>query len=254
VRAKYFNNIYTLSKLVDSQNHSYLARNTRKFPVSDCVGLPLFSVVAPGASVAGCLVFRLPSGAVPAELKISGAHPAVFSFSQQAISPSRPRVALPRFPTAAAVPRPPVTTLPHTSASSGPEALGATSTTAPGGDGGTGTTTTAVGDTGSSPTTTDGRAYLPGDRLGLHHHKSANGTPKIKGFAPRGGPVGTSVAIIGHRLSHVMHVEFNGVPATVTSASGSRVVVSVPPGASSGRITVTTSGGVAMSPRIFLVD
>jgi len=252
--AKYFNNIYTLSKLIDSQNHSYLARNTRKFPVSDCVGLPLFTVVRPAAAAAGCLVFRLPAGAVPVELKISGAHPADFSIAAQAISRSRPRV-VPRYP-AAAVRRPTATTLPRTGAG-GSEALGTRSTTTTsvvGARGATGATTTAAGGTRPSTTTTVGRAYLPGDRLGLHRHKSANTIPKIKAFSPRGGPVGSAVTIIGHRLWRVTQVDFNGVAGKVTGDTGQKIEVTVPSGASTGRITVVTVGGSAVSPRIFLVS
>jgi len=251
--AKYFNNIYTLSKLVDSQKQAFLARNTKKFPVTDCLGLPLFGVLQPGASVTGCLVFRLPAAAVPAELKISGKHPADFTIGAQAISASRPRVT---YPAAAAAAHSPLTTLPRTTGGIGAEALGPDTTGATG-SGATGATTTTkppAGSVAASTTTTEGGAYLPGDHLGLHHHRQSNMAPKIKGFSPRDGAVGSAVTIIGHRLWNVTQVSFNGVVATVTTNTGGRVAVTVPAGASSGHITVTTSGGVAPSTTPFTVD
>ena len=78
-------------------------------------------------------------------------------------------------------------------------------------------------------------------------------TPGIVGFSPRSGPVGTRVTIIGRNLSPVLRVGFHGTPATVVSHTASRIVVTVPAGATTGRITVTTRAGRAATNNPFEV-
>jgi large repetitive protein len=77
--------------------------------------------------------------------------------------------------------------------------------------------------------------------------------PAITGFSPASGPVGTTVTISGSGLTGATAVAFNGTSATYTVNSDSQVTATVPSGASSGPITVTTGGGTATSTSGFTV-
>ena len=71
--------------------------------------------------------------------------------------------------------------------------------------------------------------------------------PVVSNVSPVLGPVGTSVTVSGSgfgALQGASAVSFNGVPAAVTSWSGTSIVAPVPPGASTGPVTVTVSGVV----------
>jgi hypothetical protein len=72
-------------------------------------------------------------------------------------------------------------------------------------------------------------------------------SPTIKSFSPTSGSPGTVVSLKGINLSNAIGVRFNGTPAETTSDSKTKLVTSVPTGASSGEITVTTPFGQAMS-------
>lgn len=75
-------------------------------------------------------------------------------------------------------------------------------------------------------------------------------------FTPDRGPAGTEVHLYGKGFSETPsanQVAFNGTPATVTSASATRLVVTVPSGATTGPITVTAPLGSATSPGPFTV-
>ncbi len=75
-------------------------------------------------------------------------------------------------------------------------------------------------------------------------------------FAPESGPVGTTVTIDGTGFSTNTGqntVNFNGVPAVVTSATNTRIVTSVPVGATNGSIAVTSPAGSATSSTPFTV-
>ena len=79
---------------------------------------------------------------------------------------------------------------------------------------------------------------------------------KILNFSPRSGAVATAVAIDGTGFSAVAAdnvVSFNGVGATVTSATTTRLVVAVPVGATTGTIAVTSPSGSANSSSPFTV-
>ncbi|HWZ63577.1 MAG TPA: IPT/TIG domain-containing protein [Steroidobacteraceae bacterium] len=72
---------------------------------------------------------------------------------------------------------------------------------------------------------------------------------------PVGGPGGT-ITIIGSGFSTTPSsntVKFNGVTATVISATATQLVVSIPAGATSGPITVTTGSQTVTSPGTFNV-
>jgi len=75
-------------------------------------------------------------------------------------------------------------------------------------------------------------------------------------FTPTKGPVGTAVTIFGTGFSATASqntVTFNGTPATVTSATPTQIATSVPAGASTGPIAVSTPTGSATSSQPFTV-
>jgi plastocyanin len=82
---------------------------------------------------------------------------------------------------------------------------------------------------------------------------NAGNAPTVSKFSPLSGPTGTRVTITGHNLSGATHVTFNGTSATITSDSATKIVVKVPTGATTGHLAVTTSGGTAMSSKVFTV-
>ena len=72
-----------------------------------------------------------------------------------------------------------------------------------------------------------------------------NLAPSITSFAPTSGPVGTVVTITGTDLNGVTAVRFHNASATAFSvnAAGTQLTVTVPHGAATGTITVTTPSG-----------
>ncbi|MGH2668129.1 MAG: IPT/TIG domain-containing protein [bacterium] len=79
--------------------------------------------------------------------------------------------------------------------------------------------------------------------------------PTISSFSPSSGPVGISVTINGTGLTGATAVKFGGVAASSFSVnpSGTQITVTVPSGAVTGKITVTTAGGTATSATNFTV-
>jgi hypothetical protein len=65
--------------------------------------------------------------------------------------------------------------------------------------------------------------------------------------------VGTFVEILGQGFDSTTTVSFNGTPATATVVSGTYLKATVPPGATSGFVTVTTSNGTLTSNKQFIV-
>jgi arylsulfatase A-like enzyme len=78
--------------------------------------------------------------------------------------------------------------------------------------------------------------------------------PTISSFSPTSGPIGTNVTINGSNLGSAQSVKFNGTSASILSNTQSMISTSVPSGATSGRITVTTAGGTATSSSNFTVS
>ncbi len=79
--------------------------------------------------------------------------------------------------------------------------------------------------------------------------------PSITSFTPASGPVGTTVVITGMSLSQTTAVKFGTIAATpFTVNSNTQVTVTVPSGAVTGKISVTTPGGVASSATAFTVQ
>ena len=81
-----------------------------------------------------------------------------------------------------------------------------------------------------------------------------NVVPGITTFAPASGPVGTQVTIIGSGFTGASKVTFGGAKAaTYTVNSGTQITATVPSGATTGNIAVTTAGGSASSRTAFTV-
>jgi uncharacterized repeat protein (TIGR03803 family) len=106
-------------------------------------------------------------------------------------------------------------------------------------------------------------AVPSGATTGLVSVTTSNGTltsnqkfrviPQITNFSPPSGPVGTSVTITGVSLSQTTKVTFGGVKAAFTVKSDTQVTATVPSGAATGRIAITTPGGTAKSATNFNV-
>lgn len=81
-------------------------------------------------------------------------------------------------------------------------------------------------------------------------------TPSITSFTPTSGPIGTTVTITGTTFSSTMAdntVTFNGTQATITAAISTQLTVTVPTGATTGKIAVTVSGTTVTSSADFTV-
>jgi streptogramin lyase len=76
-------------------------------------------------------------------------------------------------------------------------------------------------------------------------------TRVIRSFTPTSAAVGASVTIKGDNLAGATDVAFNGIRATITSDTATKVVTAVPAGATTGDISVTTRVGTATSDEAF---
>jgi hypothetical protein len=77
--------------------------------------------------------------------------------------------------------------------------------------------------------------------------------PTVKSFTPASGPVGTVVTITGTAFTGATKVQFNGVSATFTVNSDTKITATVPVGATTGKITVVNLGGKGVSKAVFTV-
>src|SRR5205807_8383942 len=66
-------------------------------------------------------------------------------------------------------------------------------------------------------------------------------------FAPTFGPVGTGVTITGTTFTGATAVSFNGVASTFAEGPPGTITTTVPAGATTGHITVTTPGGPSIT-------
>ncbi|MCW3009233.1 MAG: hypothetical protein JWP17_3859 [Solirubrobacterales bacterium] len=79
--------------------------------------------------------------------------------------------------------------------------------------------------------------------------------PTVGAFAPTTGPAGTPVVIPGTNLTGATAVTFGGIPAAAfTVNSPTQITATVPAGAVSGPINVTTPNGTASSTTTFQVS
>jgi RHS repeat-associated protein len=79
---------------------------------------------------------------------------------------------------------------------------------------------------------------------------------KLSQLAPNSGPVGATVRVYGAGFSATPtqdSVHFNGTAAAVVSATPTELIVTVPSGATTGSVSVTTSAGSATSPEPFTI-
>jgi uncharacterized repeat protein (TIGR03803 family) len=70
---------------------------------------------------------------------------------------------------------------------------------------------------------------------------------------PTSGKVGAAIKILGTNLTGATSVTFNGTAVTFTVVSSSEITTTVPTGATSGKVQVTTPGGTLTSNVIFRV-
>jgi uncharacterized protein (DUF2141 family) len=77
--------------------------------------------------------------------------------------------------------------------------------------------------------------------------------PTLSGFSPASGPIGTSLTLTGTALNYLTGVTLGGVPAAFTINSPTSVTVTVPPGATTQAVRVTTPTGTALSADAFAV-
>jgi uncharacterized repeat protein (TIGR03803 family) len=79
-------------------------------------------------------------------------------------------------------------------------------------------------------------------------------TPTYKSFTPPSGPVGTVVTFNGTGLTQTTKVTIDNISASFTVASDSEITATVPAGAATGKIVVTTKGGSVASSTNFIVN
>jgi hypothetical protein len=82
---------------------------------------------------------------------------------------------------------------------------------------------------------------------------SASPTPTITSFSPTSGPPTTPVGIVGTGFTGATLVQFNGTNATFTVTNDQNISTSVPTGATTGKIKVTTPGGSVSTTTNFTV-
>jgi uncharacterized repeat protein (TIGR03803 family) len=79
-------------------------------------------------------------------------------------------------------------------------------------------------------------------------------TPTYKSFKPPSGPVGTLVTFNGTGLIQTTKVTIDRISASFTVVSDSEITTTVPAGAATGKIVVTTKGGSVASSTNFTVN
>jgi len=77
--------------------------------------------------------------------------------------------------------------------------------------------------------------------------------PTITSFTPSAGGAHATVTVTGTSLTDVTHVKLNGTSAAFSSLSATELTFTVPPGASTGTIQVTSASGSATSVGAFTV-
>jgi len=92
-----------------------------------------------------------------------------------------------------------------------------------------------------------------GSVVGTYAPASGPGLPVINSFSPSSGPAGTPVSIVGSNFTGATAVTFNGVSAVFSNVTATNLDATVPSGALSGAIGVTTSGGTGFSTNSFLI-
>ena len=97
-------------------------------------------------------------------------------------------------------------------------------------------------------------AFTHGRGAFIFDPNAANIPPAIASFSPTNGPAGTTVTIRGTKFDGATAVQFNGVNAAGFSVNaGTNISATVPAGATTGPIKVTTPTGSATSANNFAV-
>jgi Chitobiase/beta-hexosaminidase C-terminal domain/Bacterial Ig domain len=78
--------------------------------------------------------------------------------------------------------------------------------------------------------------------------------PTISSFTPASGWPGTSVTVVGSGFTGTRAVSFNGTAAAFTVNSGTQLTATVPAGATTGPISVTTPGGTTSSTQAIQIQ
>jgi hypothetical protein len=78
-------------------------------------------------------------------------------------------------------------------------------------------------------------------------------SPGITSFAPATGAVGTSVTVTGQNFNTFITASINGIPATITGITATTVTLTIPPGVTTGKITLNYSGQKVLSANNFIV-
>ena len=96
-------------------------------------------------------------------------------------------------------------------------------------------------------TTSEGGANCPPSGCGTIFSLSVGLGPFVE-TKPTSGKVRTRVFILGNDLTGASSVTFNGTPATFTvKSTGTAIVTTVPSGAATGKVEVTTLSGTLIS-------
>jgi hypothetical protein len=77
--------------------------------------------------------------------------------------------------------------------------------------------------------------------------------PRITGFVPQSGEPGASVVITGSNFTGATAVRFHGIAAAFHVDSSTQITATVPAGATTGPLAVTTPGGTATSTGTYTV-
>ena len=104
-----------------------------------------------------------------------------------------------------------------------------------------GTTTGPITVTGWNGTATSATSFVVGT------------APVVSSFAPATGPEGSTVVIRGAGFTGATRVAFNGITATFTLNSATQLTATVPVGATTGPVAVTTPVSTAQSASSFVV-
>ena len=91
----------------------------------------------------------------------------------------------------------------------------------------------------------------PSEVAGSAHHTVA--PPLLTAVTPAFGLPGAQVTLAGSRFTGATAVSFNGVPAVFAVDSDARITAVVPPGATSGPVSVISRGGKTAGPEAFTV-
>ncbi|MGH7449824.1 MAG: DUF7594 domain-containing protein, partial [bacterium] len=105
--------------------------------------------------------------------------------------------------------------------------------------------------------TADDGQLQKSDEVIINVNSSGGTGPMISSFTPTSGAVGTMVMITGSYFSDATGVTFNGIPPSGTTSftvnSSTQIVATVPAGAATGKIIITTPTSAGISASDFVV-